>query len=79
MQRRQVCRLVLHQIERGRRVDRCTMLCDVVVAADIVGRKDDETAFVGFGHEEGGTTVLVGDVILRPAPTNADTMESTMR
>jgi hypothetical protein len=56
------------------------MLCDVVVAADIVGRKDDETAFVGFGREEGGTTVLVGDVdILRPAPTNADTMESTMR
>ena len=55
------------------------MLCDVVVAADAVGRKDDEMAFVGFGREEGGVTGLVLDVdIPRPAPTSADAMESTM-
>ena len=56
------------------------MLCDVVVAADVVGRKDVKTAFVGFGRKEGDVTVLVVDVdIPRPAPTNANAMESTMR
>ena len=81
MQRRQVCRLVLHRSNRvGGRVDSRTMLCDVVVAADVVGRKDVKTAFVGFGRKEGGVTVLVVDVdIPRPAPTNANAMESTMR
>ena len=56
------------------------MLCDVFVAADVVGRKDVKTAFVGFGREEGGVTGLVLDIdIPRPAPTSADAMESTMR
>jgi hypothetical protein len=80
MQRRQVCRLVLHRSDgEDGRVDRRKMLCDIVAAVDVVGRKDDETAFVGFGCEEEGVSMLVALVdVPRPASTGANAMESTM-